>query len=173
MPVENQAREENTTPDGLLTGAVEKKGGEGGFSAFINRMCSASNWVVRELDDEHAIIEFTLDQARSQTLFIFSFGDELEFSVPSFAAFDSLEDVPHFISSTLLQVNAKTKIGFWCLEQIGNKMVYSYMHNARMEMVDEAQFIDIVMTLVQRVDEFESLLMKMSASGDPNQQKVQ
>ncbi|BCY17818.1 hypothetical protein hrd7_16670 [Leptolinea sp. HRD-7] len=143
------------------------------FSSFIKRMCAASNWVTRELDDEHAIIEFTLDQTRSQTLFIFIFGDELEFSVPSFAAFDSLDAVPHFISSTLLQVNAKTKIGFWCLEQIGNKIVYSFMHNAKIEAIDEKQFMEIVMTLVQRVDEFESLLMKMSANVDGKPDIVQ
>ncbi len=171
--MENNAEESSAITSGQVSGMEEKTGEQGLFSAFINRMCAASNWAVRELDDEHAIIEFTLDQTRSQTLFIFSFGDELEFSVPSFAAFDSLEDVPHFISSTLLQVNAKTKIGFWCLEQIGNKMVFSYMHNAHMNLVDEKQFIDIVMTLVQRVDEFETLLMKMSASGDPKQQNVQ
>ena len=171
--MENSKEESNTVSSGQDSRTEEKNGEQGLFSAFINRMCAASNWAVRELDDEHAIIEFTLDQTRSQTLFIFSFGDELEFSVPSFAAFDSLEDVPHFISSTLLQVNAKTKIGFWCLEQIGNKMVFSYMHNAQMDLVDEKQFIDIVMTLVQRVDEFETLLMKMSANGDPNQQNVQ
>lgn len=173
MTVEKQAEKDRNITKANTNETDGEENTQVGFSSFISRMCAASNWAIREIDDEHAIIEFTLDQARSQTLFIFSFGDELEFSVPSFAAFDSLEDVPHFISSTLLQVNAKTKIGFWCLEQIGNKMVYSYMHNARMKMVDEAQFVDIVMTLVQRVDEFETLLMKMSASGDPNQQKVQ
>lgn len=151
----------------------ESAGLKESFSAFISRMCAANNWAVREVDDEHSVIEFTLDQARSQTLFIFSFDDDIEFSVPSFAAFDSLEAVPHFISSTLLQVNAKTKIGFWCLEQIGEKMVYSYMHNAHMELLNEKQFVDIVMTLIQRVDEFENLLMKMSANDDPKSDIVQ
>lgn len=164
--VENQTEQKSeSTP--------EKSGSNEKFSAFIQHMCSTNNWAVREVDNEHAIIEFTLDQARSQTLFIFSFDEEIEFSVPSFAAFDSLEAVPHFISSTLLQVNAKTKIGFWCLEQIGNKMVYSYMHNAHITDVDDKRFVEIVMTLIQRVDEFENLLMKMSASGDAKSEIVQ
>jgi hypothetical protein len=140
----------------------EKNNTNGKFSAFIQHMCSTNNWAVREVDNEHAVIEFTLDQARSQTLFIFSFDEEIEFSVPSFAAFDSLEAVPHFISSTLLQVNAKTKIGFWCLEQIGNKMVYSYMHNAHINNVDEKQFIEVV-----------NLLMKMSAESNTKPEIVQ
>jgi hypothetical protein len=134
-----------------------------GFSGFITRMCKANNWNTRELDNEHAVVEFTLDQTRSQTLFVFGFDEELEFSVPSFAAFESLDKVPHFISSTLLQVNAKTKIGFWCLEQIGDKMVFTYMHNTNMKRVDEKLFNEIVTTLIQRVDEFENLLVKMSA----------
>jgi hypothetical protein len=157
--VENQTKENAEETPG--NGDAQKK-----FSEFINRMCAVNNWAVREVDDEHAIIEFTLDQTRAQTMFIFSFDEEIEFSVPSFAAFDSLESVPHFISSTLLQVNAKTKIGFWCLEPIGNKLVYSYMHNAHMHLVNEKLFVEIVMTLIQRVDEFENLLMKMSANGD-------
>jgi hypothetical protein len=132
------------------------------FSEFITRMCEANKWATRELDNEHAIIEFTLDQTRSQTLFVFGFEKELEFSVPSFAAFDSLDNVPHLISSTLLQMNAKTKIGFWCLEQIGDKIVFTYMHNVNMNHVDESLFHEIVTTLIQRVDEFENLLVKMS-----------
>jgi len=166
IAVENQSdNEADVKPD-----AAESKVS---FSDFINRMCAVNSWAVREVDDEHAVIEFTLDQTRAQTMFIFSFDEEIEFSVPSFAAFDSLETVPHFISSTLLQVNAKTKVGFWCLEPIGNKLVYSYMHNAHMHLVDEKQFIEIVMTLIQRVDEFENLLIKMSANGDPKTEIVQ
>jgi hypothetical protein len=136
------------------------------FTAFIIQMCSPHNWVVREVDSEHAVIEFTLDKTRSQTLFIFGFDDDVEFSVPSFAAFESLDKVPHLISSSLLQINAKTKIGFWCMEQIGDKLVYTYMHNARISLLDEKVFGEIVTTLIQRVDEFENLLINMSGEGN-------
>ena len=138
---------------------------DGKFGDFIRRMCKSHNWKTREFDDEHAVIEFTVDQQRSQTLFIFCYEDDLEFSVPSFAAFDSMEKVPHYISTSLLQINAKTKIGFWCVESIGGKMVYSYMHNALMSQTGESMFKDIIMTLVQRVDDFENLLIKMSEQG--------
>lgn len=136
------------------------------FMPFITRMCAPHNWIVREVDNEHAVIEFSLDKTRSQTLFIFGFDDDVEFSVPSFAAFESLEKVPHFISSSLLQINAKTKIGFWCMEQIGDKLVYTYMHNASLSQLDEKLFGEIVLTIVQRVDEFENLLIKMSNEGN-------
>ncbi len=136
------------------------------FMAFINRMCDAHNWKVREVDDEHAVIEFILEKTRSQTLFVFSFEEEVEFSVPSFAAFESMDKVPHLISSSLLQINAKTKIGFWCMEHIGDKLVYTYMHNANITQLDEKNFSEIVTTLIQRVDEFENLLIKMSSEGN-------
>lgn len=163
---------ENSTDSNKATDESMEASGEN-FTSFIARMCAPNNWAVKEVDNEHAVIEFTLDQARAQTLFIFSFDDDLEFSVPSFAAFDSIELVPHIISSSLLQINAKTKIGFWCLEQIGSKQVYTFMHNANRLQTDEALFVDIVMTLIQRVDEFENLLMKMSAENDSKNEVVQ
>jgi len=131
------------------------------FSTFITRMCGAHQWKITESDEEHACIQFAVNETRSQTLFVFYFDNSLEFSVPSFAAFDSLENVPHLISSTLLQINAKTKLGFWCLEQIGERIVYTYMHNASMENVTEYIFGEIVTSLIQRVEEFESLLEKI------------
>ena len=100
------------------------------FLSFVTKMCSFHKWKITESDDEHVVIQFAVNDTRSQTMFIFGFDNSLEFSVPSFAAFDSLENVPHFISSTLLQINAKAKIGFWCLEQIGERYVYTYMCNA-------------------------------------------
>jgi hypothetical protein len=145
----------------------------GAFVDFVTKMCETRKWKTRELDNEHAVFEFLVDQTRSQTLFVFGFDDDVEFSVPSFAAFDTLEKVPHFISSSLLQLNAKMKIGFWCMETIGDKLVYTYMHNAKMSQIDETIFNDIVTTLVQRVDEFENLLIKMSGEGTGGVEPVQ
>jgi len=136
------------------------------FLTFISRMCEANKWKITESDSEHVVIQFAVNEARSQTLFIFGFDNSLEFSVPSFAAFDSLEDVPHLISSTLLQINAKTKIGFWCLEQIGNRFVYTYMHNTVMENVTTESFGEIVSSIIERVEEFESLLTKISGESN-------
>jgi hypothetical protein len=143
------------------------------FWTFVKRMCSNNQWLMREADYEHAVIEFAVDGSRTQTLFIFNMDNDLEFSIPSFAAFDSLEKVPHFISSSLMQINAKTKIGFWCLEQIGEKLVYTYMHNAVMSKLDEADFKEIVTTLITRVEDFENLLIKMSAIPNPETEKTQ
>jgi hypothetical protein len=137
------------------------------FLSFVTRMCAAHQWKITESDFEHAVIQFAVNETRSQVLFIFGFDTALEFSVPSFASFDSLENVPHIISTTLLQINAKTKIGFWCLEQIGDRLVYTFMHNTDMSGITEALFGEIVTSLIQRVEEFETLLVKMS--GEENQ----
>jgi hypothetical protein len=132
------------------------------FLNFVTHMCAVHQWKITESDFEHAVIQFAVNETRSQVLFIFGFDTALEFSVPSFASFDSLENVPHIISTTLLQINAKTKIGFWCLEQIGDRLVYTFMHNTDMNGVTEALFGEIVTSLIQRVEEFETLLVKMS-----------
>ncbi len=143
------------------------------FMPFLTRMCSAHNWVIREIDDEHAVIEFSVDKTRTQTLFIFSFEDYLEFSVPSFAAFDAPENIPHILSTSLLQINAKTKIGFWCVEKIGEKSVFTFMHNASLAQLNETLFGEIVTTLIQRVEEFENLLMRMSSENKPGNEVTQ
>jgi hypothetical protein len=136
-------------------------------------MCSAQNWKITESDPDHAVIQFAVDETRTQTLFVFGFDNSLEFSVPSFAAFDSLDNVPHLISSTLLQINAKTKLGFWCLEHIGERFVYTFMHNADLSSVDEVVFKEIVTTLIQRVNEFENLLENMAKDGASKSETVQ
>lgn len=143
------------------------------FIPFITRMCTAQNWAIREVDNEHAVIEFSVENARTQTLFVFSFDDFLEFSVPSFAAFDSPENIPHILSTSLLQINAKTRIGFWCIEKIGEKNVFTFMHNASPPQINEAQFREIVTTLIQRVDEFENLLVRMSSETKPGNEIAQ
>ncbi len=164
---------ENDKPDPEVTELPQPVRIDKEFMPFLTRMCAAHNWVIREVDNEHAVIEFSVDKTRTQTLFIFSFDDYLEFSVPSFAAFDSPENIPHILSTSLLQINAKTKIGFWCVEKIGEKSVFTFMHNASLAQLDETLFGEIVTTLIQRVDEFENLLVRMSSENKPGHEITQ
>ncbi len=175
VTLENQiiGQDKNLDKAGENPGEPEAISTSGVFVDFIHHMCEAHGWKTRELDNEHAVLEFTVDQSRSQTLFVFGFDEDVEFSVPSFAAFDTMDKVPHLISSSLLQVNAKMKIGFWCMETIGEKLVFTCMHNAKMSQIDDQLFSDIVKTLVQRVDEFENLLVKMSGEGSAGKEPTQ
>jgi hypothetical protein len=61
----------------------------------------------------------------------------------------------------LLGQNAKFKIGFWCIEQISNKQVYSIMHNAEISLIDVNYFKKVVIKLVQECDSFEQAIAEM------------
>ena len=131
------------------------------FQHTIRRYCDQIGWRVRELSDNKAVLGFNMKSGRTQTLYILSYETTLEFSVPSGLSFDADDDIPHVLSTLLLKRNAEAKIGFWCIEQIGSKYVYSCMHNAEMSLLDTDYFGRIVVRLVEECDDFEGVLLRM------------
>ncbi|HNT55509.1 MAG TPA: hypothetical protein PKG95_12390 [Anaerolineaceae bacterium] len=131
------------------------------FKGLIEKYCGQKSWKIHEIDDRHAILQFNMESGRVQTLYIIRYDSTLEFSVPSMAAFDSEDKIPHFLSTILLKKSAAQKIGFWTIEEIGGKHVYSIMQNVEMQSMNVDYFGNIVHALVQQCDEFEGLLLKM------------
>jgi len=79
----------------------------------------------------------------------------IEFSCPSGLKFDDVDDIPHRLSTLLLQKNAQYKLGFWGIENIGDQQVFSIIHNAEMSLIDVDYFRRVVIQLVDECDEFE------------------
>ncbi len=131
------------------------------FRGTIQRYCNANGWRIADLNDRRAILRFDMNSGRTQTLYIIKYESTLEFSVPSMLAFDSPDKLPHFISSLLLERNSENKIGFWCIETIGNKKVYSYMHNAEMSLLDANFFGRVVTALIKECDTLEGIVLDM------------
>lgn len=131
------------------------------FARTIQQFCSRSGWKLADITDHKAILRFTMPSGRNQTMFIMRYDTTLEFSVPSMMIFDSDDVLPHPLSTTFLRRNAKNKIGFWCIEQIGGKYVYSYMHNAELALIDAAYFSRVVQALITACDELEGILMRV------------
>lgn len=102
-----------------------------------------------------------MSSGRTQTLFILRFDSTLEISVPTFAAFDSEEEVPQALAVALLRRRSQSKIGFWCIDEIGEKLICSCMHNAELQLLDARYFANVVRQLVKEADEFESFVEKM------------
>jgi len=125
------------------------------FKSTVERYCSEVGWKIAEIDDRRAVIRFRMDSGRRQTLYIIRYDETLEFSCPSALAFDTEDDVPHGLSTKLMQRNSQTKIGFWCIEEIQDKHVFSCMHNAEMELMNTEYFRRVVNVLVGECDRFE------------------
>lgn len=131
------------------------------FKSTVQKYCQQIGWKIAEIDDKHAVLKFSMDSGRNQNLWIIRYESTLEFSVPSMANFDSEDNIPHYLSSLLLKRNSQKKIGFWCIEEIGGKHIYSYMHNAELQLINVEYFQDVVRTLINECDKFEGILIDM------------
>ena len=131
------------------------------FKQTIQRYCDDRSWRIANITDKIASLQFTMKSGRDQTLFIMRYETTLEFSVPSMAKFNSDDDIPHFLSTLLLKRSSQRKIGFWCIEDLGDKLVYSCMHNAEMKLINSEYFASVVRALIVECDEFEGVLLEM------------
>lgn len=128
------------------------------FRTTIEGYCQQIGWKIREINSETASLVFTMESGNNQFVYIVRYDNTLEFSCPSGVKFKNLDAIPHSISTFLLQQNARFKIGFWSIEEIGNKQVFSIMHNAEMSLIDVNYFQDIVIAIIAKCDEFENTM---------------
>jgi hypothetical protein len=91
----------------------------------------------------------------TQTVFILRYDTTLEFSCPSGLKFVGFDYIPHQLSSYLLKENSKYKVGFWCVEEISGKHVFSIMHNAEISLIDVNYFVRIIQALINKCEDFE------------------
>lgn len=134
------------------------------FQTTIRSYCARQEWAISDLNDHSAMLRFSMESGRQQTCFIIRYESTLEFSVPSGFAFDTVSDIPHFYSTMLLKRSRVKKFGFWCIEEIGEKQVYSCMHNAEMQLIDSKYFASVIRALIDECDEFESYVNDSSRS---------
>jgi hypothetical protein len=136
-----------------------------GFVTLIRETAEVMQWALDEVNETGAVLHFPMPSGRTQVLRILRFDGTLEFSVQSMAVFESEENVPHYLSTVLLKVNARHKIGFWCIQEIEKKLVFSVMHNAELEHLDRQYLVNIVGVLTEQCDQFEATLIKVLEKG--------
>jgi hypothetical protein len=134
------------------------------FRSTIENFCRTIGWNLYSIDDTRAIMRFNMDSGSVQTVFILKYDSTLEFSCPSGLKFDDTDDIPHYLSTVLLKNNAGYKFGFWCIEEIQGKEVFSIIHNAEMSLIDINYFCKIVYQLVEECDKFEQRIAKIMNS---------
>ena len=139
--------------------------GGAGFETLIRETAELMQWALDEANETGAVLHFPMPSGRTQVLRILRFDGTLEFSVQSMAVFESEESLPHYLSTVLLKVNARHKIGFWCIQEIEKKLVFSVMHNAELEHLDRQYLVNIVGVLTEQCDQFEGTLIKVLEKG--------
>jgi hypothetical protein len=128
------------------------------FVLTVETLCKQVNWKISEIDDRHAILRFQMESGRSQPLFILRYDYLLEFSVPSMLAFDDVNEIPSAFSALMLQRNAQSKLGFWCIEKIASKFVFSIMYNIEMELLTPEYFQRVVQHLIRECDSLDGIM---------------
>jgi hypothetical protein len=125
------------------------------FRSTVESYCQNLDWNIYKIDNKTAVIKFNMESGSTQTVFIIKYDLTIEFSCPSGLKFEDVDDIPHRLSTLLLQKNAEYKLGFWGIEDIGDQQVFSIIHNAEMSLIDLDYFRRVVIQLVQECDEFE------------------
>lgn len=131
------------------------------FRSTIQSYCREIGWKISDINDRRAVLIFSMDSGVDQTLYIIRYENTLEFSCPTGVKFNDLDEVPHYLSTMLLSKNSQFKIGFWCIEEIGEQQVFSVMHNAEMSLIEINYFYKVVLKLVQECDEFEQAIERL------------
>jgi hypothetical protein len=134
------------------------------FRTTIQGYCNQVGWKINDINDRRAILRFDMESGSMQTLFIIRYDNTLEFSCPSGVKFDDIDNFPHWFSTYLMQKNAEYRIGFWCIEKIDAKLVFSIMHNAEITLIDPEYFAKVVLKLIQDCDDFEKAVEAMLSS---------
>lgn len=128
------------------------------FRSTIEAYCRAVGWKIFNIDNKCAIIRFDMESGSTQTVFIIKYDSTLEFSCPTGLKFENIDDIPHQLSTLLLSKNSEYKVGFWAIEKISGKQVFSIVHNAEMTLIDVDYFRRVVLKLIQECDELEQAI---------------
>lgn len=130
------------------------------FESTIKKYARQIGWELYDLRSDRAMLKFKTHSGSSQTVFVIRFDKTLEFSCPSGLEYENFDEIPHQLSSLLLRKNSEYKIGFWCIEQIADRLVFSIMHNAPMNLISVGYFEMIIEKLVENCDDFEKFLQE-------------
>ncbi|MCS6803143.1 MAG: hypothetical protein RMM58_14025 [Chloroflexota bacterium] len=126
-----------------------------GFRAHIQTLADAAGIAIHDLDDQRAIIRFGIGES-TQTLLVIDMGEVWEFSCQSAIREASAQDLPAPLLAFLLERNAHNQRGFWCIEQVNNQAVVSYMHNLPPSLITTAEFVATCETVVRQVEALEA-----------------
>jgi 8-oxo-dGTP pyrophosphatase MutT (NUDIX family) len=132
------------------------------FKRAIKTFCEEYKWKLLEVDEDRAELEFDTSKGRHKQFHIERHDSTVEFSVPSFMSFKTEEEIPNTLSTLLLRRNSQKKIGFWCIDQIQGKFVYSCMHNAELKLLHSQYFAGIIEGLIEECAAIEGIIKEVS-----------
>jgi hypothetical protein len=132
------------------------------FKRAVKTYCEEHRLELTEIDEDKGELLLVIDDDRKKRLHLARYDSTVEFSLPGASTFNSTEDLPGSFSTNLLLRNARKKIGFWCVDKIRGRFVYSFMHNAELKLLDGQQFFNIVSGLIAESEAIEEIVGESS-----------
>lgn len=126
------------------------------FKSIMETLCEEHQWNLFRVDADEA--EFGIDGGGEKRVRATRSGSTIRLSVPSSIVFKSEAEQPQSISKRMLERNAVSNPGCWCVEKLADASVYSCTHNLRLKHLDGSYFREIAQGLVQECDAVEALV---------------
>lgn len=131
------------------------------FEKRLDDLAGRAGLKITEASSAGAKLNFRVGDHR-QPLYIIPYAGVWELSCPSVLVADHGLEFPHSLLAILLEVNAKNKRGFWCIETIAGKKVLSYMHNIPENLLSPDEFRSICESVVEQVEKVEEVCRQLA-----------
>lgn len=105
------------------------------------------------LENDFATLILRREDGGGQMVFFSLYDSTIEFLVPTDFQYDSIEEVPDFLSTHLLKANESTKLGFWALKQIGDQHCYAVMYNIEINLLTPKLFGSVLSNALAQVED--------------------
>lgn len=120
------------------------------FEKKIKSFCQPPRYDLNKLEDGLAILVVHPDASEKMDehiMMIRDIDDILQFSMASHIMIAPGEKIPHHLSTTLLEINSGSLMGFWSLERVDNTeiaFVFSYNNNVSKMLLNKKLFDEVI-----------------------------
>jgi hypothetical protein len=119
------------------------------------------------ISDDKLKVAINLSSQRIQYFYAYHVDGGVELSVPSIAAFYSLDEIPHVVSTDLMLRSQYCKQGMWVIDKIGDKYVYSVMHYLQLQQLDSEAFFSTALRMVEECENFDNAIVEFINQHQP------
>jgi 8-oxo-dGTP pyrophosphatase MutT (NUDIX family) len=151
--------DEYVTDEGLL--AVIKTGvqclrSDGEYFKYaIKTFCDENQLELLEGDEDHAEIVYRTKAKDSRHVHVTRRDSTIKLYVSG--SLVESEDPVNTFATMLLRLNSQNKTGFWCMEQVKDKAVYSLTSSVPLKLLDSYHFAEIIEGLIAECDALDEI----------------
>lgn len=135
------------------------------FQSTIKRLAKAHAWEIEEITGKKVSLKIDAESGNAHELVVYRYDSDmlLEFSVSTGLSFPKGDEVPHWLSTVMLERNGKMKVGFWCMQKVDERLTYMAIHNEEIALLNSDYFGRIGRKLVEECDDMLDTIKQMES----------